>query len=379
MTWRKPFVANAEKTGTKKPARWAGRRVREVQPILWRSRELVLLDQRKLPARETFVTLTGARDTARAIRDMVVRGAPAIGVTAAFGMVMEARRFRAGRVREDFDRAAAVLAAARPTAVNLVWALERLRSVVEALPESATPRAAERALEAAARRMMDEDIRVNRSIGEHGGRLLRRCRAVLTHCNAGALATAGYGTAVGVIRNAWENGTELRAYAGETRPFLQGARLTSWELVKLGIPTTLITDGMVGHLFQTGDVGAVVVGTDRTAANGDVANKIGTYQIAALAARHGIPFYVAAPTSSIDLACAEGRLIPIEQRPEREVTHVGNKRIAAEGVEVFNPAFDVTPAELVTAIITEEGVVRGNYGTGLARMVRKAERRRRAE
>ena len=347
----------------------------EVRPIRWRRGRLSLLDQRKLPGVEVYLELSGARDTARAIRDMVVRGAPAIGVTAAFGMAMEARRFRAGRVAEDFDRAGRTLIDARPTAVNLSWAVERLRAVVESLGDDPAPRAAAAAIRREAERMMDEDVDVNRRLGEHGAKLLRGGE-VLTHCNAGALATAGFGTAVGVIRAAFEAGRDIAVVATETRPYLQGARLTSWEFRKLGIPVTLVTDGMVGHLLGLDRVRAVVVGTDRTAANGDVANKIGTYTIAVLAKRHGVPFYVAAPTSSIDLDCKTGADIPIEERAEREVTHIGSRRVATEGIDVFNPAFDVTPAELVTAIVTEEGVVRGDYVRGLARMVKRARRRR---
>ena len=349
--------------------------MRDVEPIVWKGGRLRLLDQRKLPHVETHLELTGAADTARAIRDMVVRGAPAIGVTAAFGLALEAKRFRAGRVGADFERAAAVLHAARPTAVNLAWAIQRQRAALAALGEDATPAAAQRTLRRAAEAMFAEDVAANRAMGAAGASLLKR-GDVMTHCNAGALATAGYGTALGVIRAAFEKGRRFGVFATETRPFLQGARLTSWELVKLGIPVTLITDGMVGAVLASGRVGAVVVGTDRTAANGDVANKIGTYTIAALAKRHGIPFYVAAPTSSIDLDCPSGAEIPIEERPENEVTHVGGKRIATRGVSVFNPAFDVTPAELVTAFVTESGVVKGDFGKGLAAAVAKAKKAR---
>jgi methylthioribose-1-phosphate isomerase len=342
-----------------------------IDPIVWKGGRLLLLDQRKLPHTETHLELRGAADTARAIRSMVVRGAPAIGVTAAFGLALEAKRFRAGRVTADFERAAATLHAARPTAVNLAWAIERQRRVLAALGDLATPERAARALRATAEIMLAEDIAVNRAMGLAGAALLAK-GDVLTHCNAGALATAGYGTALGVIRAAWEKGRRFGVYATETRPFLQGARLTSWELVKLGIPVTLVTDGMVGALLASGRIGAIVVGTDRTAANGDVCNKIGTYTIAVLARRHGVPFYVAAPTSSIDLDCPSGADIPIEERGEREVTHIGSRRIAARGVKVFHPAFDVTPAELVTAIVTESGVVKGDFRRGLANAVAKA-------
>jgi methylthioribose-1-phosphate isomerase len=351
--------------------------IEEVRPIELVGGRLRLLDQRKLPAVERYVECHGAADTARAIRDMVVRGAPAIGVTAAYGIALAAKKFRPGRMREDFEKAARMLVAARPTAVNLAWAVERMRGVLAAIlarTPNAAPRTVAARLMAEAHAMLAEDIEVNRSLGRHGAPLLAHAEAVLTHCNAGALATAGYGTAVGVIRASWEGGRRLSVFATETRPYLQGARLTAWEFLRLGIPVTLITDSMVGHLFQSGRVGAVVVGTDRTAASGDVANKIGTYQIAVLAQRHGIPFYVAAPTSSIDLECPDGSHIPIEERSPREVTHVGGRRVAAEGVGVFNPAFDVTPAELVTGIITEHGVVRGNYRQGLRTAVKKSRR-----
>jgi len=348
----------------------------EVRPIVWRGGRLYLLDQRKLPATETFVELHGARDSARSIRTMVVRGAPAIGVTAAFGLAMEAPRFRRGRAAEDFERAAALLEASRPTAVNLRWAIarvrERLESTLAELGHEAPVRRIAAALRREAETMMAADIAVNRKLGEHGARLLKGARGVLTHCNAGALATAGYGTALGVIRSAWQAGDRFDVYATETRPYLQGARLTCWEFRKLGIPVTLLSDSMVGALFQGGAVSAVVVGTDRTAANGDVANKIGTYPIAVLAERHSIDFYVAAPTSSIDLSCCDGSVIPIEQRDGRELTHWHGRRVAADDVAVFNPAFDVTPAGLVSGIITEVGVVRKNYQRALAAAVAKA-------
>jgi methylthioribose-1-phosphate isomerase len=348
----------------------------EVTPIRWERGRLLLLDQRRLPAEERYVVCAGASATARAIREMVVRGAPAIGVAAAYGLAAEAHRFRAGRVREDFTRAAETLAAARPTAVNLRWALERMRTVLDSMPAAVAPAEAARGLAGEAERIHGDDVDVNRRLAAHGARLLGDVGDVITHCNAGALATAGYGTALGVIRAAWESGRRFGVFATETRPYLQGARLTAWELTKLGIPVTLITDSMVGRLLQTGRIGAAIVGTDRTAANGDVANKVGTYQIAVLARLHGVPFYVAAPTSSIDLECRDGSAIPIEERDPREVTHLDGKRIAPEGVRVFNPAFDVTPAELVTAIVTEHGVVRGNFRRELPKVVKKGARRR---
>ncbi len=350
----------------------------EIRPVLWRRGAVLLLDQRALPQRERYVECRTARAAATAIRKMVVRGAPAIGVAAAFALAAAARRFRRGRLREDFERAARELAAARPTAVNLEWAIRRQRAAAEQLGWDSSPAAMARALEVEAKRIMNEDVEANRRIGAYGASLVKRKGDVLTHCNAGALATAGYGTAVGVIRALWEKGKRFRAFATETRPYLQGARLTAWELTRLGIPVTLLTDSMVGSLMQRRRLAAVIVGTDRTAANGDVANKVGTYQLAVLARRHGVPFFVAAPTSSIDLNCPDGTHIPIEERDPREVTHWSGRRVAAEGVEVYNPAFDVTPAELVTAIVTEFGVVRGDFRRGLERVVARAERARRS-
>ncbi len=354
----------------------------EIRPIIWRKGRLLLLDQRKLPAHEVWVECRGARSTARAIRSMVVRGAPAIGVAAAYGMAAEAARFRPARIRQDFERAAGLLLAARPTAVNLAWALDRMGAVLVAAgsaPGSAAGRdRVARLMRAEAAAIHHEDVASNRRLGEHGAPLLVRAGGVMTHCNAGALATAGYGTALGVIRSAWERGTRFDVFATETRPYLQGARLTAWELTKLRIPVTLLTDSGVGSLMQGGRVAAVVVGTDRTAANGDVANKVGTYPIAVLAKRHGVPFYVAAPTASIDLGCSSGSDIPIEQREAAEVTRLAGREIATPGVRVLNPAFDVTPAELVTAIITEAGVVKDNFKAGLARAVKRAQGARRA-
>ena len=348
----------------------------EVRPIIWRDGGLFLLDQRQLPGEETLLRCHDVVETAAAIRDMVVRGAPAIGVTAAYGLVLAAREFGEGTQSEDFESAAATLLASRPTAVNLRWAIERMRKLLASIRPEASVETIAETFKREAVAMHEEDIEVNRKIGSFGADLLRTGGGVITHCNAGALATAGYGTAIGVIRAAWERGGGFDVYATETRPYLQGARLTSWELTKLGIPVTLLTDSMVGHLFSINPMSAVVVGTDRTAANGDVANKIGTYQIAVLAQRHGIPFYVAAPTSSIDLECRDGAGIPIEERPSDEVTHFAGHRVAAEDVSVFNPAFDVTPAELVTGIITEEGVVRGDYKRGLAAAVHAAAKKR---
>jgi methylthioribose-1-phosphate isomerase len=291
---------------------------------------------------------------------MVVRGAPAIGCAAAYGIALEALALRQAS-RETFaaglEAAFEVLAASRPTAVNLFWALNRMRTVWDAHRQETVSAIAERLLEQA-HEISAEDVRINRAMGAHGAALLADGARVLTHCNAGALATAGHGTALGVIRSAVEVGKRISVIADETRPFLQGARLTAWEMVQEKIPVTLITDNMAGHLMSRGEVDAVIVGTDRVAANGDVANKIGTYMVAVLAQRHGIPFYVACPLSTIDLTLADGGAIPIEERAAEEVTGFRDCQWAAQGVRVRNPAFDVTPAELVSALITEKGVLR---------------------
>ena len=330
-----------------------------VETLRWCNGYLEMIDQRVLPAQFRYLRYDSAEAVAQGIREMVVRGAPAIGCAAAYGVALEALRHRhaAGpafsrAMQHGFD----VLAASRPTAVNLFWALKRMRLQWESL--AAYPAAAQAdALLAQAHEILAEDIRVNRAMGEHGAALLADGARVLTHCNAGALATAGHGTALGVIRSAVEAGKRISVIADETRPFLQGARLTAWEMVQERIPVTLITDNMAGFLMSRGEVDAVIVGTDRVAANGDVANKIGTYMVAVLAHRHRIPFYVACPTSTIDMSIADGAAIPIEERPREEVTGFRDCQWAADGVLVRNPAFDVTPAELVTALITERGVV----------------------
>ncbi len=335
--------------------------------VEWKNNTVVMIDQRLLPEKEVYRRYRSHKDVACAIRDMVVRGAPAIGVAAAMGAALGALRIKAGdrkAFRKEFGKVATLIASARPTAVNLFWAVERMRGVVESNPGLDVPALKKRLVDEALR-MHGEDIEINRLIGKHGGRLLKSGSAVLTHCNAGALATAGYGTALGVIRGAIERKKRIKVYADETRPFLQGARLTAWELKKDGIDVTLITDSMAGYIMSKGLIGSVVVGADRIAANGDVANKIGTYTVAVLAREHGIPFYVAAPLSTIDLKTSRGDLIPIEERDPSEVTHMQKRRIAPKGVGVRNPAFDVTPARLVTAIITEKGVVRSPYGKGL--------------
>ncbi len=329
-----------------------------------------LLDQRRLPSDEVYVNLTHVEGVAEAIRGMVVRGAPAIGITAAFGVALAARRLREGgrdNVEKEVERACALLGATRPTAVNLFWALDRMREVVSRNPDLARADLVS-ALEAEATRILEEDIAANRAMGGHGQELIPDVASVLTHCNAGALATGGFGTALGVIRAARECGKRVRVYADETRPFLQGARLTAWELAREGIPVVLITDSMAGSLMRKGEIHVVVVGADRIAANGDVANKIGTYPLAVLSQAHAVPFYVAAPLSTIDLTIPTGDDIPIEMRDPAEVIHCGGSRVAPEGVEVLNPAFDVTPHTLVAAIITERGIARPPYTETLPRL-----------
>ena len=326
-----------------------------------------MLDQRLLPDVERYLTLRSVEEIARSIEDMAVRGAPAIGVTAAMGIAVALRGAADAGLAAAHAAASARLARTRPTAVNLTWALERMRAGLEPLfARGAKPAEIRAAVEALAQHVHDEDVAVCRAIGDAGGALLPERARVLTHCNAGALATAGYGTALGVIRSAARQGRLDHVLANETRPFLQGARLTAWELQRDGIPVQLITDAMSGALMRQKRIDVVVVGADRIAANGDVANKIGTYTLAVLAARHGLPFYIAAPRSTVDLATPDGDGIPIEQRSSDEVLVVRGQRIAPTGVQALHPAFDVTPAELVTAIITEQGVARPPYRASLA-------------
>jgi methylthioribose-1-phosphate isomerase len=337
--------------------------------IEWQQDAVVMVDQRKLPTREIYVRCTTAAEVGRAIKTMVIRGAPAIGVAAAMGIALAMNRSRATGTRQlatEFQKTCDLLAATRPTAVNLFWAIDRMkRTFAEAAQAGASVQEIRTRLGAEAQRIHDEDLASCRAIGACGADVVPQRARILTHCNAGALATAGYGTALGVIRAAAEAGKTVEVLADETRPFLQGARLTAWELLRDGIPTTVITDSMAGALMRDGLVDFVVVGADRIAANGDVANKIGTYGLAVLAREHGIPFYVAAPLSTIDLATSDGSRIPIEERAAREVTHVGGVRVAADGAGVRNPAFDVTPARLVTGIITERGVFAAPYEESL--------------
>jgi methylthioribose-1-phosphate isomerase len=341
-----------------------------VKTLEWTEIGVRFIDQRKLPTEESYVLCATYEDVAEAIRNMTVRGAPAIGVAAAMGIALGVRQSDAGHVselRRQFDEICDVIGSTRPTAVNLFWAIERMRQRFEAGADLSVPQI-QQALIAEAQRMYVEDIAANEAMGRHGAGLMPSSGGVLTHCNAGALATCGYGTALGVIRAAVEQGKKIHVFADETRPFLQGSRLTAWELMQDGIPTTLISDNMAGAMMRQGKIGAVVVGADRIAANGDVANKIGTYTVAVLAKEHGIPFYVAAPISTVDLETPDGSRIPIEQRSPREVTHVGDRQIAPTGVKVENPAFDVTPNQYIAAIITERGVARAPYTDSLRRL-----------
>lgn len=343
-----------------------------MQAIIWENDKLRLLDQTILPLRKEYVTCTNYKEVADAIRTMKVRGAPAIGVSAAYGMALAAREIRAGSREElmaELEKASKVLLETRPTAVNLRWALERMMNLARSAEDwQELPRI----LAEEARRIEEEDIEVNRRMGRHGAELLPEKATVLTHCNAGALATAGYGTALGVIRAAVEMGKDIKVFADETRPFLQGARLTAFELMEDKIPVTLITDNMAGWVMKLGKVDAVLVGADRIAANGDTANKIGTYSVAVLAKENNVPFYVVAPSSTFDLSIETGEDIPIEERNPREVVEVLGQRIAPEGVAVFNPAFDVTPAKYITGIVTENGVARPPYEDSLRVLAEKS-------
>jgi methylthioribose-1-phosphate isomerase len=336
----------------------------------WTDEGVRFIDQTKLPAEEKYVTCTTYGEVADAIRNMVVRGAPAIGVAAAMGIALgirDAEGDHVSELRRRFEEICEEIGETRPTAVNLFWSIRRMQDKFEALSDEPVERIREELI-AEAQRMYLEDIAANEAMGRNGAVLMPSSGGILTHCNAGALATCGYGTALGVIRAAVENGKKIHVYADETRPFLQGSRLTAWELMKDGIPTTVISDNMAGAIMKQGKISAVVVGADRIAANGDVANKIGTYTIAVLAKEHGIPFYVAAPFSTIDLETPDGSKIPIEQRATREVTHIAGKAIAPEGVKVENPAFDVTPAKYVTVIITERGVAQDPYSESLKKL-----------
>jgi methylthioribose-1-phosphate isomerase len=341
--------------------------------IEWRQGAVVMVDQRKLPTEEVYVECRTAPEVAKAIKTMVIRGAPAIGVAAAMGLALGVDTSKATgtqKLATEFYRLCELMAGTRPTAVNLFWAIDRMKaSFAAGVTAGESVDQIKARLIAEARAIHDEDLASCRAIGEHGAEVVPDGSHVLTHCNAGALATAGYGTALGVIRGAVERGKKVAVFADETRPFLQGARLTAWELVKDGIDTTVITESMAAPLMRDGRIDLVVVGADRIAANGDTANKVGTYTVALVAREHHVPFYVAAPVSTIDLYTPDGRQIPIEERPAREVTHVKAVRLAPEGAKVFNPAFDVTPHTLIAGIITERGIARPPYVESLAALV----------
>jgi len=335
----------------------------------WEHGAVVIIDQRRLPHEETYIRCHDHREVAAAIRDMAIRGAPAIGVAAALGIALGVRVSRGvgGELRGEFDRICEDLRATRPTAVNLFWAIERMRNRFESAWAQGEQAVRDALLEEAFK-IQSEDLAACRRLGDIGAELIPKGARILTHCNAGALATSGYGTALGIIRSAAREGKVSLVFADETRPYLQGARLTAWELAHDGIPTTLIADSMAGHLMAKGEVDAVIVGADRIAANGDVANKIGTYTLAVLAKENGVAFYVAAPVSTLDLSTPSGEGIPIEERPADEVTHHGGQRLAPEGIMVRNPAFDITPARYVTAMVFERGIVRPPYPQGLRRI-----------
>jgi methylthioribose-1-phosphate isomerase len=345
-----------------------------IKTVEWTDEGVRMIDQRLLPTEEKYLTLRSCEEVADAIKQMVVRGAPAIGVSAAMGLAlgtMQAVGTAVADLEEDFDYFCDVMSQTRPTAVNLFWAIERMRDCFRrAKAEGTDAEQIKKRLIEEAQKIFHEDIESNRALGRFGGELIPDGATVLTHCNAGALATAGdYGTALGVVRGARDAGKRVAVIADETRPFLQGARLTAWELQKDEIPVTVITDNMAGHIMKQGKIDCVVVGADRIAANGDTANKIGTYMVAVLARQHAIPFYVAAPVSTIDLLLPTGERIPIEERDAREVTHLREQRLAPEGVAVQNPAFDVTPAEFIAAIVTDRGVARPPYTESLRQLV----------
>lgn len=345
-----------------------------IKTIEWTDEGIRMLDQRLLPSEEKYLMLRSYEEVAEAIRKMVVRGAPAIGVSAAMGLALGASQSVGASVadlEDDFNYMAQVMSETRPTAVNLFWALERMREAFRKFKSASNdPLEIKAKLVEEAQQIFKEDLAANRALGKFGAELLADGDTVLTHCNAGALATAGdYGTALGVIRGAIDAGKKIAVIADETRPFLQGSRLTAWELSKDDIPVTVITDNMAGHVMKSGKINAVVVGADRIAANGDAANKIGTYMVAVLARKHDIPFYVAAPISTLDLSLKSGDEIPIEERDGKEVTHIREQQLAPDGVPVHNPAFDVTPNDLITAIITDKGVARAPYDEALRRLV----------
>jgi len=335
--------------------------------IEWTDEAVIMIDQRRLPTQEIYVKCSTYQEVAEAIREMIIRGAPAIGVAAAMGIALGAKGIKAATFEEfyrEYEKVCNVMAGTRPTAVNLFWAVDRMKRFCLDNKEAGIERL-KSLIKEEALRIHEEDLEINKNIGKNGSPLIPNGARILTHCNAGGLATAGYGTALGVVRAAHEAGKEIQVFADETRPFLQGARLTAWELMKDNIPMTLITDNMAGYFMKKGMIDLVIVGADRIAANGDTANKIGTYSVAVLAKEHNIPFYVAAPISTLDLSLENGDKIPIEERNIREVTHVFESQIAPDGVRVLNPAFDVTPSRYIKAIITEKGVVEAPFEEGL--------------
>ena len=345
-----------------------------IKPIEWKDNQVLMLDQRVLPWQEKWLHLTSYKDVAKGIKDMAIRGAPAIGVAAAMGLALGALKINTkdyGRFMTELKKVSDHLASQRPTAVNLAWALARMQKTAISLAGRPVEEV-KQSLVAEAVAMHDEDIEINMAIGKNGADLVPETATILTHCNAGALATGGYGTALGVVRAAVEAGKKVQVLADETRPFLQGARLTAWELHKDGIPVKVITDNMAGYFMQAGQVDLVVVGADRVAANGDAANKIGTYSVAVLAKENRIPFYVAAPLSTIDLDTNTGDRIPIEIRPDEEITHVRGRQITPDDVEVLHPAFDVTPNKYITGLITERGVAVKPFKTNIKELFNKA-------
>ncbi|MBP6908922.1 MAG: S-methyl-5-thioribose-1-phosphate isomerase [Candidatus Saccharicenans sp.] len=339
--------------------------------IAWENEAVVMIDQRQLPQKEVYVRLKSVEQVARAIENMTIRGAPAIGLAAAYGLALAVRQARAGKnLSRAFEKAYERLWRTRPTARNLFWALDRMKTVFEK-NQKQDLEALKEIMVAEARQMDEEDLAMNMKIGEYGQKLISSGDTILTHCNAGGLATAGYGTALGVIRAAVARGKKIKVLADETRPLLQGARLTCWELERAGIPVTLITDNMAGYLMKKGEISLIVVGADRIALNGDVANKIGTYSVAVLAREHHLPFYVAAPLSTFDFSLKTGAVIPIEERQPDEVRKIGGKLITVADLPVRNPAFDVTPAGLISAIITERSVLRPPFGPAIRKLARK--------
>lgn len=344
-----------------------------VETIQWTAQGVVMIDQTRLPREEAYVTCTDYQQVAEAIRSMIIRGAPAIGVAAAMGVAIGVLKASPESLDQQVDHICKTLAATRPTAVNLFWAIDRMRRLYDQIKSEPLESVRQRLIEEA-QLVRQEDIAINETMGRHGAELVPDGKTVLTHCNAGALATAGFGTALGVIRAAIQSGKKIDVFADETRPFLQGARLTAWELQQDNIPVTLITDNMAGYFMRAGRIGCVVVGADRIAANGDVANKVGTYSVAVLAKENNVPFYVAAPISTLDLTLTSGDQIPIEQRSAEEVTHVFGVPVAPDGISVQNPAFDVTPARYVTGIITERGIARAPFEESLKSLASGAQK-----